>query len=430
MNVLVIGSGAREHALAWKLAQSPHITQLWCAPGNAGIAAERLSAVDQPVRCIDIAADNVEPLVEFARKYGIDFTIVGPDDPLALGVVDAFTRHGMKIWGPTRNAARFEWSKVFAQGFMDRHRIPTPRAAAFSDVRGAEAFAEILGGRCAVKADGLARGKGVEICGSMAEATAAIEKILVRRAFGAAGARIVIQDLLYGEEVSLHALCDGRRALVFPTSQDHKRVGDGDTGPNTGGMGAYAPARPHNEEDLARQVVDPWLRGCIAEGIDFRGMIYPNIMVTCEGPKVLEFNARFGDPETQVLLPLLETDLLELLTASTDGTLDRVKVEWNPMTAVCVVIAAPGYPTDPVLGARVEGLHEASRLPHTKIFHAGTILSGDAVLVHGGRVLAVTAWGRDLLTARTTAYMAVEQISFEGRHFRRDIAARGIGRES
>ena len=429
MKVLVIGSGGREHALVWKLAQSPRITKMWCAPGNAGIAQERLVCNQSPVECVAIGTEDLPRLLAFAQANQVDLTVVGPDNPLALGVVDLFQKNGLRIWGPSQRAAQFESSKVFSQQFMEKHGIPTAKSGAFSDSVAAKKFAASLDGRCAVKADGLALGKGVLLTRTVAEAEQAVDEILVRQAFGTAGARIVIQELLEGMEISLHALCDGRTAKLFPTSQDHKRAQDGDLGLNTGGMGTYSPAPFLTDVQLAevgRQILDPWLKGCAAEGIDFRGILYPGVMLTKTGPKVLEFNARFGDPETQVYLPRLENDLVELLDASIDGTLHRMELRWSPMAAVCVVMASGGYPGSYAKGQVISGLDDAARLPQTKVFHAGTAFSGQDIVTSGGRVLGVTAWAKDLRSARDAAYTAVEKIRFDGAHCRRDIAAKAL----
>ena len=429
MKLLIIGSGGREHALAWKLAQSPHVTHLWCAPGNAGIAQERCAKNGAPVECVPIDADDLPRLLAFVQECRPNLTVVGPDLPLALGIVDLFHQHGLRIWGPNRKAAQFEASKVFAQQFMERHGIPTARAGNFTEAAPARAFAAALGGRCAVKADGLALGKGVLLCHSEVEADTAIEALLVHRAFGAAGATIVIQELLVGTELSLHALCDGRVAKLFPTAQDHKRALDGDRGLNTGGMGTYSPTPFLDAIGLAmvqERILDPWLRGCAAEGIDFRGLLYPGVMLTADGPKVLEFNARFGDPETQVYLARLENDLVELLDASVNGTLGRMELAWKPESAVCVVMASGGYPGSYAKGRPITGLAEANRLPQTKVFHAGTARVGDQIVTAGGRVLGVTAWGKNLAMAQAAAYRAVEEIAFEGAQFRRDIAVRAL----
>lgn len=429
MNLLVIGSGGREHALVWKLAQSPHVTQLFCAPGNAGIAQERLARTGALVECVPLGAEDLPKLLAFAREKKADLTVVGPDNPLALGIVDLFQQNGLRIWGPNRKAARFESSKVFAQQFMERHGIPTARSATFIEPLPAREFASALNGQCAVKADGLALGKGVLLCRSLADAHNAIEEILVRKTFGNAGASIVIQELLEGTEISLHALCDGRAAALFPTSQDHKRALDGDQGLNTGGMGTYSPTPFVDDVQLAetrRKIIEPWLRGCAAEGIDFHGILYPGLMLTKTGPKVLEFNARFGDPETQVYLPRLETDLVELLDASIDGILSKIELKWSSQAAVCVVMASGGYPGNYSKGKPIHGLAEAARLPNTKVFHAGTALTGDQIVTNGGRVLGVTAWAKDLRAARDSAYQAVERITFEGAQFRRDIASKAL----
>jgi phosphoribosylamine--glycine ligase len=429
MRLWVIGSGGREHALVWKLAQSPHATQMWCAPANGGIAAERLAANGTLVECVGIGAEDLPKLLGFAQEKRPDLTIVGPDNPLALGIVDLFQQHGLRIWGPTRQAARFESSKVFSQRFMEQYGIPTARAGCFSDFASASRFAASLGGRCAVKADGLALGKGVLVCKDMAQADQALEAIMAKRLFGAAGASVVIQELLEGVEISLHALCDGQTAKLFPTSQDHKRALDGDGGANTGGMGAYSPTPFLKDAELLaarRQIVEPWLRGCAAEAIDYRGILYPGLMLTRQGPKVLEFNARFGDPETQVYLPLLENDLVELLEASLNGNLEAVELRWSPTVAVCVVMASGGYPGSYAKGKPISGLEAAAQLPNTKVFHAGTARVDGQALTMGGRVLGVTAWGPDLAQARRAAYTAVDRIRFDGAHFRQDIGAKAL----
>jgi phosphoribosylamine---glycine ligase len=428
MKLLVIGSGGREHALVWKLAQSPLVAQMWCAPGNAGTAREHLQN-GQTVANVPIQADDLPRLLEFARRERIDFTVVGPDNPLALGIADLFQRHGLKIWGPNQLAARFEASKAFSQVFMERHGIPTARSGTFTDPAAARDFAERLAGRCAVKADGLALGKGVLLTTSVPEAFRAIDEIMVQQAFGAAGSQVVIQELLEGMEISLHALCDGRTAKLFPTAQDHKRALDGDQGLNTGGMGTYSPAPFLNDAALAevgRQILEPWLRGCRIDGIDFRGLLYPGVMLTANGPRVLEFNARFGDPETQVYLPRLENDLVELLLASAEGRLESVELRWSSKPAVCVVIASGGYPGTYSKGKVIHGLGAAARLEDVKVFHAGTQLAGQDVVTAGGRVLGVTAWGDTLRAARDRAYAACEAISFEGMFFRHDIAAKAL----
>jgi phosphoribosylamine--glycine ligase len=453
MKILVIGSGGREHALVWKLAQSPHVRQMWCAPGNAGIAQERLAKNSSPVECVNIGAEDLSKLLAFALEKKIDFTVVGPDNPLALGIVDLFQKNGLKIWGVNQKAAQFESSKVFSQKFMEKYGIPTAAAGTFDNVAAAKKFAAGLG-KCVVKADGLALGKGVLICATAAEAEKAVDEIMVSKAFGAAGARVVIQEFLEGIEISLHALCDGKTAKIFPTSQDHKRALDGDRGLNTGGMGAYSPTPFLSGVELKEvgdAILNPWLRGCAEEGIDFRGILYPGIMLLKKGgagsplpaaeaqngahgvtrpteisARVLEFNARFGDPETQVYLTRLENDLVELLDASTSGTLDKIELKWKPQASVCVVMASGGYPGNYPKGKIISGLDAANALPNTKVFHAGTALKDGQIVTNGGRVLGVTALGKDLKTAQAAAYVAVEKIHFAGAHFRRDIAAKAF----
>jgi phosphoribosylamine--glycine ligase len=429
MKLLVIGSGGREHAMVWKLAQSPLVSQLWCAPGNAGIAQERLAKNGAPVECMNLGAEDLPKLLAFARENKADLTVVGPDNPLALGIVDLFQKNGLRIWGPNQKAAQFESSKVFSQTFMEKHGIPTARAGTFADAAAAKKFAAELGGKCAVKADGLALGKGVLICANVAEANKAIDDILVAKSFGTAGAKIVIQEFLEGIEISLHALCDGKTAKLFPTSQDHKRALDGDQGLNTGGMGTYCPTPFLNEAEMKKvgdAILNPWLRGCAAEGIDFRGILYPGVMLTKNGPRILEFNARFGDPETQVYLTRLENDFVELLDASVNGTLDKIELKWKPQASVCVVIASGGYPGNYEKGKPIRGLDDAAKLSGVKVFHAGTALKDGHIVTNGGRVLGVTALGKDLKDAQTAAYAAVEKICFDGLQFRRDIGAKAL----
>jgi phosphoribosylamine---glycine ligase len=441
MKILVIGSGGREHALVWKLAQSPHAEKIFCAPGNAGIAQEIVgqasslsgathrqdACATKRVECVNIAADDLPKLLAFAREKKIDLTVVGPDNPLALGIVDLFQTNGLRIWGPNQKAAQFESSKVFSQNFMEKYGIPTARAGTFSDATAAKKFAASLNGKCAVKADGLALGKGVLICANETKANHAIDEILVAKNFGAAGTNIVIQEFLEGMEISLHAICDGKTAKLFPTSQDHKRALDGDAGLNTGGMGTYSPTPFLSDAELKKvgdAILQPWLRGCVEEKINFCGILYPGVMLTKNGPRVLEFNARFGDPETQVYLTRLENDLVELLDASVSGTLDKIELKWKSAASVCVVMASGGYPGNYAKGKIIRGLDDAAKLPNVKVFHAGTALKENQIVTNGGRVLGVTAWAKDLKTAQTAAYAAVEKISFDGAQFRRDIAAK------
>ncbi|HVU27701.1 MAG TPA: phosphoribosylamine--glycine ligase [Verrucomicrobiae bacterium] len=429
MKILVIGSGGREHALVWKLAQSPHAEKFFCAPGNAGITQERLAKNLSPVECVSISAEDLPKLLTFALEKKIELTVVGPDNPLALGIVDLFQKNGLRIWGPNQKAAQFESSKVFSQNFMEKYGIPTARAGTFSDAAAAKKFAAELSGKCAVKADGLALGKGVLICANQTEAERAIDEILVAKSFGTAGANIVIQEFLEGVEISLHAICDGKTAKLFPTSQDHKRALDGDKGLNTGGMGTYSPTPFVSDAELKRigeQILTPWLRGCAEEKIHFCGILYPGIMLTKSGARVLEFNARFGDPETQAYLTRLENDLVELLDASVSGALDKIELRWKPEAGVCVVMANGGYPGNYEKGKPIFGLDEVAKIPNVKVFHAGTALKNNQIVTNGGRVLGVTALGKDLKSAQAAAYAVVEKIHFDGAHFRRDIAAKAF----
>ncbi len=429
MKILVIGSGGREHAIVWRLAKSPHTRRLWCAPGNGGIQVERCVSNGSAVECVPIGAENIEALLEFAVENRPDLTVVGPDNPLAMGIVDRFREQGLRIWGPDRRAAQFESSKAFSQNFMAVHGVPCPEGGVFRDPHAAKKFAAHLGGRCVVKADGLALGKGVIVADSLAEAERAIEDIMERRLFGAAGEQVVVQERLEGTEISLHALCDGHVARLFPTAQDHKRAFDDDRGPNTGGMGTYSPAPFLSEDELletARAILEPWQRGCASEGIDFRGVLYPGVMLTESGPKVLEFNARFGDPEAQVYLTRLENDLVELLEASVSGTLGALDLRWSPCSAVCVVMASQGYPGAYEKNRPIEGLEAVSGLSNVKVFHAGTVRHDGRWYTSGGRVLGVTAWADTLAEAQECAYAAVDLIQFEGAHYRRDIGARAL----
>jgi phosphoribosylamine--glycine ligase len=414
--------------LAWKLAQSKRVKRLWVAPGNGGIAGE-VTAGGEPVECVPVGAEDLEALLDFARAHQPELTVVGPDNPLAAGIVDLFEENDLRIWGPNAEAAQFESSKVFAQDFMARHSIPTARAGTFNFPTAAKAFAGELNGRCVVKADGLALGKGVLICETLEEAEAAIDSVMVDQQFGEAGDQVVIQEFLKGTEISLHVMCDGRTTILFPTSQDHKRALDGDRGLNTGGMGTFSPAPFLSDEDLAqaaKAIIAPWQLGCQVEGIDFRGMLYPGLMLTDAGPKVLEFNARWGDPETQVYLARLETDLVDLFEASIDRRLAEMDVHWNDQAAVCVVMASGGYPESYAKGKPITGIADADAMEGVKVFHAGTKINGENLVTSGGRVLGVTALGDTLGEARDLAYAAVDKIKFEGAHVRGDIAAKAL----
>jgi phosphoribosylamine--glycine ligase len=420
MKILVLGSGGREHALVWKLQQSPRVRALYCAPGNAGTA--------QLATNVPIKITEQQKLVEFAQREGIDLTVVGPDDALAAGIVDLFQKHGLRIFGPTQSGARLESSKVFAKEFMQRHGIPTAKSGSFSDSSEAQRFCQKARHPLVVKADGLALGKGVIIARNSWESGLAIHEIMDARKFGDAGNQVLIEEFLEGEECSIHALVDGKDYLLFPGAQDHKRALDGDQGPNTGGMGTFSPpARlltPELEERVRREVLDPFIAGLQKDGLDFRGMLFPGLMVTAEGPMVLEFNCRFGDPETQVLLTRLESDLVELLEATIDGRLAGTQATWKPEPAVCVVMASGGYPGNYATGNAITGLEQTPE--GVTVFHAGTRQENGQVVTAGGRVLGVTALAGDLIAARQRAYAAVEGIHFEGRQFRRDIAVKGL----
>ena len=418
MKILVLGSGGREHALCWKLKQSPRVTAVFCAPGNGGIA--------EVATCVPHKISEHDALVAFAKSEGIGLTVVGPDDALAAGIVDRFQSEGLRVFGPTQSAARLESSKVFAKEFMFRHGIPTAASGQFSSAQEARAFAAKMNTPIVVKASGLALGKGVIIAATHAEADAAIREIMEERKFGDAGAEVVIEEFLEGEECSIHALVDGRSFLLFPSAQDHKRALDGDQGLNTGGMGTFSPADkvlpPALEQRVRLEVLERFVAGAHADGLDFRGMLFPGLMITKDGPKVLEFNCRFGDPETQVLLTRLESDLVDLLEATIDQRLDAVSARWKPEAAVCVIMASGGYPGAYAGGKTIAGLEKAD----AKVFHAGTKKGGDSFVTAGGRVLGVTALAPTLAQARDRAYSAVKQITFDGAQYRTDIGAKGL----
>jgi phosphoribosylamine---glycine ligase len=420
MKILILGSGGREHALAWKLRQSSRVTELYCAPGNGGIS--------EIATCVPLKLADQEALVAFAKEREIDLTVVGPDDALAAGIVDRFEAAGLRIFGPEQAAARLESSKVFAKEFMQRHGIPTAASGHFTDSTLAQEFASRMSLPVVVKADGLALGKGVIIAQTHDEAATAIRQIMDERKFGDAGSAVVIEEFLQGPEVSIHALVDGSSYLLFPSAQDHKRAQDGDQGLNTGGMGTYSPVpqmTPDLELQVREQVLERFLAGIKADGIRYRGMLFPGLILTAAGPRVLEFNCRFGDPETQVLLSRLETDLVDLLEACIDGTLSQQTPRWKAGSAVCVIAASGGYPEAYETGKPIEGLGEASR--DAVVFHAGTRLQDGRCLTSGGRVLGVTATGGDLSEARERAYRATQAVTFEGMHFRSDIGAKGLG---
>ena len=420
MKILVIGSGGREHALAWKLTQSPRVSRVFVAPGNAGTATEEGVA--------NVALTAIPELIEFARKEAIALTVVGPEAPLAEGIVDAFQAAGLRIFGPTRQAAQLESSKDYAKAFMTRHGIPTAAYETFSDARQAHDYIDRHGVPIVIKADGLAAGKGVVVATDLETAHAAVDMMLVENKMGAAGARVVIEAFLDGEEASFIVLCDGRHALALASSQDHKRLGDGDKGPNTGGMGAYSPApviTPGIHAKVMREVIQPAINGMEKDGVPYVGFLYAGLMVGKEGRiKVLEFNCRMGDPETQPIMMRLKSDLVTLLEHAVEGALDRIEAEWDTRVALGVVLAAHGYPDNPRKGDIIQGLTLSGDDFH--VFHAGTALRDKQVITHGGRVLCVTALGHNVKTAQRRAYEVADKIRFEGMQLRRDIGYRAI----
>ena len=425
MKVLVVGGGGREHALCWAIAASPLITGLYCAPGNAGIAQE--------AECVDIAAEDVDGLVRFAGDNSIDFVVIGPEAPLVAGLADRLAEIGIKSFGPSAKAAMMEGSKGFMKDFCARHDIPTAAYGRFTDIAAAKAFVASHSAPIVVKADGLAAGKGVIIAETVDQANAAIDDMLEGGAFGAAGAEVVIEEFLDGEEASFFALCDGKTALPLVSAQDHKRVGDGDTGPNTGGMGAYSPA-PIVTEAMTRTIMEtivtPTMDGMAAEGAPYVGVLYAGLMIRDGTPKLLEYNVRFGDPECQVLMMRLRSDLLPALMAAADGVLKDFDLRWYDEVALTVVMAANGYPGGYEKGSEIRGLEDAAAIPDVTVFHAGTASGPNGeVLATGGRVLGVTALGKTVAEAQARAYRAVDAIDWPGGFCRRDIGWRAVERE-
>lgn len=419
MKVLVIGKGGREHALAWKLAQSARVSHVFCAPGNAGTAAFGSNFASE--------AHEFDRLIRFAKKEGVGLVVVGPEDPLAAGLVDIMEREGLRVFGPSKAAARLEASKVFAKELMRHADIPTAESRVFDHPDPARRYVESRDYPLVIKADGLAAGKGVIVCANTAEALAAVDQIMVKEAFGPAGRRVVVEKRLDGRECSIMALVSGRTLITLPAAQDYKKLGEGDQGPNTGGMGAYCPADTVTPEQLAEienTILVPTVHALKRARTPFRGVLYAGLMLTAQGPRVLEFNVRLGDPETQPLLFRLKSDLLDLLEAVVDGRLDQITPEqlvWDSSAAVCVVLASQGYPGSVTKGRAITGLDEVKKLPDVEVFHAGTKLDEGRVLTDGGRVLGVTARGPSLADARRRAYQAVELIQFPGMTFRRDI---------
>ncbi len=423
MRVLVVGGGGREHALVWKLKQSPPVKQVLAAPGNAGIA--------ELAECVDISASEVRRLADFAVKRGVDFTVVGPEVPLTLGIVDEFESRGLRIFGANQQAAILEGSKVFAKRLMKKYKIPTGFFQTFYNAEDARRYIVDVGAPIVVKADGLAAGKGAIICQTVKEALDAVRMTMEDRVFGDAGQKIVVEEFLTGEEASFLAFTDGNTVVPMASSQDHKAVFDDDKGPNTGGMGAYSPAPVVTDEihhKIMEQIMVPTVKAMAAEGRPYRGVLYAGIMIKDGEPKTLEFNARFGDPEAQPLLMRMESDLLPILEAVVDHRLHEVEIRWRPEPAVCVVMTAGGYPGAYDNGKVISGLRAAARLKDVVVFHAGTALAGEKVITNGGRVLGVTALGKDIPEAIARSYRAVEKIRWEGVHYRTDIGRKALGR--
>jgi phosphoribosylamine--glycine ligase len=419
MRVLVVGGGGREHALAWRLA--PEAEHVYCAPGNAGIASV--------AECVQIGSDDIASLVSFARKQSVDLVVVGPEAPLVAGLADQLEAAGVSVFGPRADGAQLEGSKVWARDLCDRHGIPQPWSRSFTEVDEALKFVRSYEGPYVVKADGLAAGKGVTVTPDLAEAESALKASLSDRVFGDAGSRVLVEECMTGPEISALALTDGHLVLPLALAQDHKRVGDGDTGPNTGGMGAYSPVPFVDDvlrEKIAADVLVPIVRALEAEGIDYRGLIYAGLMLTDQGPKVLEFNCRFGDPETQALMPRVACGLPEALMASAKGDLSGADIAWHPESCLTVTLASGGYPGDYRTGLPIDGLEAAAEIEGVTVFHSGTATRGDRVVTSGGRVLSVSAVADTLEEARTKAYEACSRISFEGMHHRTDIAAMGV----
>ena len=417
MKVLVIGFGGREHAIVWKLAQSRVVDKIYCAPGNAGIA--------DLAECVEVENNNFFSLLDFVKYEWIDFTVVGPEEPLAHGIVDIFQKDGRKIIGPTKAGAQIESSKVFAKDFMKRHKIPSPEYRVFTSYTHAEEYIRLKGTPIVVKADGLAAGKGVFVCYSYDEAVNALKLIMKEKIFGSAGDKVLIEEYLDGKEVSYLVFTDGRNIVPMVTSKDHKRLLDNDEGPNTGGMGTLSPnpiTTPELEKEILETIIKPTIKGLMQEGIIYRGILYAGIMITNNKPYVLEFNCRFGDPETQVILPRLDTDLVDVFFAITEGKLNQLEVRWKKESSLCVVLASEGYPGKYKKGLSIKGLEKVKTLKDVIVFHAGTKFNEEGEIVtNGGRVLCVTALGADIAEARQKAYKAVELIEFEGMQYRRDI---------
>ena len=423
MRVLIVGSGGREHALAWKIKQSTLVDKVYCAPGNGGISSI--------AECVDIKPDDITGLIGFATRNKIDLTVVGPEAPLALGIVDRFCVNGLRVFGPSKEAAKIEASKVFMKQLMKKYGIPTADFEVFEDSARAKKYIGGLKGGFVVKADGLAAGKGVVVCSSKEQGISAVESIMERKDFRTAGNRIIIKECLEGEEVSMLVITDGKDCIPLASAQDHKRIFDGDNGPNTGGMGAYSPApvaTPELTDSVMNDIIKPTIAAMGKENARYTGVLYAGIMVTAAGPKVLEFNCRFGDPETQAILPRLKSDLIELIEASIDDEIDIAKPDWDERPCVSVVLSSGGYPGEYETGFEIEGLDALEKARDVYVFHAGTRLADGKTVTAGGRVLNVTALGSDIRDAIDRCYNAVNLIEFEGMHFRRDIGHRALKR--
>jgi len=421
MKVLVIGSGGREHTLIWKIAQNPKVSQIYCAPGNAGIS--------QLAQCIDINADNIEELVDFAKKKKIDLTVVGPELPLSKGIVNEFNRRGLKIFGPSQEATEIESSKVFSKCLMKKYNIPTANYEVFGNSKKALNYIKQQTFPLVIKADGLAAGKGVFIVKNLEQAGDALDILMEEKKFGEAGKQIVVEEFLEGEEVSILAFCDGKAVVPMISSQDHKKIFDNDQGSNTGGMGAYSPVPFYTteiKEKDCREILKPTVKGLQNEGREYKGVLYAGLILTKEGPKVLEFNARFGDPETQVVLPGLKTDLVDILNAVIEGFLHKINIEWKNNSAVCVVVASGGYPGKYQKDKVISGLERLKKMEDVITFHAGTKFQDGKIVTSGGRVLGITARDNTISKAKERAYEGVEEIYFEDMYYRKDIATKAI----
>lgn len=425
MKILIVGGGGREHSLAWKIVQSPLVKKIYCAPGNPGIA--------EIAECVDIDTKNIDDLYHFAVKRKIDLTVVGPEDPLVAGIVDKFVDGDLPIFGPNKRAAIIEGSKVFAKNLMRKHGIPTADFKIFDDLKQAKKHITACDFPLIIKADGLAMGKGVFICKTLEEANKHLDNIMKEKIFGQAGNKVVIEEFLSGEEASILAITDGKTIATLSSAQDHKAIYDGDKGPNTGGMGAYSPV-PFITADMQsfieENILVPIVHAMKKEDRPYKGVIYAGLMITGTGPKVLEFNARFGDPETQVILTRMKSDLVPVLASTVNDTLEDVVIDWHDGASLCVVMASKGYPDAYEKGVPISGLDTLKKLHNIQVFHAGTAIKNDGIVTNGGRVLGITTQGKDLQEAQTNAYEAIKKVSFAGAHYRRDIGARALHRKN